>query len=131
MDAVNNPKHYTSHPSGVECLTVVRHMNFNRGNAVKYIWRASLKGKEIEDLEKAIFYLKDEIERLKRPTPQEEWNDANLKPYQPYYGFGPPMGQKLPSTEELYWGSGFAGAVPRLGCPCEVCEQARSKSSKQ
>jgi len=63
-DNVNNPKHYTSHPSGIECLTIVRHMGFNLGNAVKYIWRASLKGKEIEDLEKAIFYLKDEIARL-------------------------------------------------------------------
>lgn len=31
-DSVNNPKHYNENPSGVECITVVRHMNFNRGN---------------------------------------------------------------------------------------------------
>ncbi|NDG32928.1 DUF3310 domain-containing protein, partial [bacterium] len=49
-DTVNNPKHYTSHPSGVECIEITEHMNFCLGNAVKYIWRASLKGKEIEDL---------------------------------------------------------------------------------
>lgn len=60
-DAVNNPKHYTSHPSGVECLDVTRHMSFNLGNATKYIWRCDLKKDAIEDLRKAIFYLNDEI----------------------------------------------------------------------
>jgi hypothetical protein len=39
-------------------------MNFNLGNAIKYIWRAGLKGNAIEDLQKAVFYLNDEIERL-------------------------------------------------------------------
>jgi hypothetical protein len=62
-DPVNHPKHYTSHPSGVECITVTEHMGFNLGNAVKYIWRADLKGNAIEDLEKARFYLDDEIRR--------------------------------------------------------------------
>lgn len=60
-DAVNNPAHYTSHPSGVECLDVTRHMSFNLGNATKYIWRCDLKKDAIEDLRKAIFYLNDEI----------------------------------------------------------------------
>lgn len=64
-NAVNYPPHYTSHPSGVECITVTRHMSFNLGNAVKYIWRAALKGNQIQDLEKAVFYINDEIERLK------------------------------------------------------------------
>ncbi len=63
-DPVNHPAHYVSHPSGVECLTVVRHMNFNLGNAVKYIWRAGLKGAELQDLRKAQFYIADEIARL-------------------------------------------------------------------
>ena len=62
-DPVNHPRHYKSHPSGVECLTVVRHMGFNLGNAVKYIWRADLKDNAIEDLRKAQFYIQDEIER--------------------------------------------------------------------
>ena len=60
-DAVNNPKHYTSHPSGIECIDVTRHMSFNLGNATKYIWRCDLKKDAIEDLRKAIFYLNDEI----------------------------------------------------------------------
>ena|SRR5688572_2132951 len=62
-DPVNHPKHYTGHPSGIECIEITRHMNFNLGNAVKYIWRVDDKGDPIENLEKAIFYIKDEIER--------------------------------------------------------------------
>lgn len=63
---INRPPHYISHPSGVECIEVTRHMNFNLGNAVKYIWRCELKDPalEIQDLKKAIWYLNDEIVRL-------------------------------------------------------------------
>lgn len=63
MDKVNHPKHYNSHPSGIECIEIVRHMGFNLGNAIKYIWRCDLKDNEIEDLKKAIFYISDEIKR--------------------------------------------------------------------
>lgn len=80
-DNVNHPKHYTSDPSGIECIDITRHRNFNIGNAIKYLWRAGLKfgveitpkktaiiknGKdnEIEDLNKAVWYLVDEIHRL-------------------------------------------------------------------
>lgn len=65
-DPVNHPKHYTEHPSGVECIQITEHMNFCRGNAVKYIWRAGEKGDEIEDLKKARWYLDREIARLKK-----------------------------------------------------------------
>lgn len=64
-DPVNHPKHYTSHPSGVECIQVTRHMGFNLGNAVKYIWRADEKGNAIQDLEKAAWYIADEITKRK------------------------------------------------------------------
>ena len=62
-DPVNHPAHYTSHPSGVECIEVTRWMNFNLGNAIKYIWRAGNKGNALEDLKKARWYLDDEIKR--------------------------------------------------------------------
>ena len=39
---VNHPKHYNSHPSGVECIDIVRHYDFNIGNVIKYVWRAGL-----------------------------------------------------------------------------------------
>lgn len=71
-DQVNHPKHYTSDPSGIECIDITRHRNFNIGNAIKYLWRAGLKedkdykliDKQIEDLNKAVWYLVDEIHRL-------------------------------------------------------------------
>lgn len=64
-DDVNHPTYYTSHPSGVECIEITRHMTFNLGNAVKYIWRAGLKSPDrLQDLKKAEFYIKDEIARL-------------------------------------------------------------------
>jgi hypothetical protein len=62
-DNVNHPKHYTEHPSGVECIQITEHMGFCLGNAMKYIWRADLKNDAIEDLEKAIWYLSREIGR--------------------------------------------------------------------
>lgn len=61
---VNHPPHYCNHPSGLECIQVTQHFNFNRGNAIKYIWRAGQKGDEVEDLKKAIKYLQFEIERV-------------------------------------------------------------------
>ncbi len=60
-----NPKHYKDHPSGIECITIVEHMNFNLGNAIKYIWRAGQKDNVIQDLEKARWYLDREIQRQK------------------------------------------------------------------
>lgn len=69
---VNHPEHYTSHPSGIECIEITRHYCFAIGNAIKYLWRAGLKKdasltdnqKEIEDLKKAIWYIKDRIKQL-------------------------------------------------------------------
>lgn len=63
-DAVHRPAHYTAHPSGVECIEIVKHMNFCLGNAVKYIWRAGLKADAVEDLQKAREYLDIEIARM-------------------------------------------------------------------
>ncbi|MFA9275049.1 MAG: DUF3310 domain-containing protein [Candidatus Aquirickettsiella gammari] len=62
-DNVNHPKHYTTHPSGVECIQVTEHMSFCLGNVIKYIWRADEKGASIEDLKKARWYLDREIEK--------------------------------------------------------------------
>ena len=62
-DAIN-PNHYRTHPSGIEAIQITEHMNFCLGNAMKYIWRAGLKGDAIEDLQKAAWYLEREIARL-------------------------------------------------------------------
>ena len=71
-DPVDHPAHYTSHPSGVECIDIAKWYDFCVGNAIKYIWRAGLKHsavlsddeKQLEDLKKARWYLSKEIEEL-------------------------------------------------------------------
>lgn len=73
-ERVNHPSHYTwlKDVCGVEVIDITRHMNFNLGNVLKYVLRAGHKSEEgmssnqkkIEDLQKAIFYLNDEIQRL-------------------------------------------------------------------
>lgn len=65
-DPVNHPRHYTEHPSGVECIQITEHMSFCLGNAIKYIWRADLKGKSVEDLKKARWYLDREISKREK-----------------------------------------------------------------
>lgn len=65
MSSVDHPKHYNQVP-GIECIDVVEHFNFNRGNAIKYIWRAGDKGDIIEDLQKALWYIHREIERVEK-----------------------------------------------------------------
>lgn len=61
-DPVNHPSHYTSHPSGIETIQITEHMDFCLGNAIKYIMRADHKGNKVQDLEKAVWYIKREID---------------------------------------------------------------------
>ena len=76
QDRVEHPSHYTwiKDLCGIEVIDITRHMNFNLGNTIKYILRAGHKSEEglsdkqkhIEDLKKALFYIKDEIKRLEK-----------------------------------------------------------------
>lgn len=85
-DPVNHPTHYTSSSAKcklceepIECIDVTEHMGFCLGNAVKYIWRAGLKGsggmsqreKTVQDLDKAIWYVKRHIEKLEKQIDHE------------------------------------------------------------
>lgn len=73
-DMVNHPSHYTwlREKCGIEVIDITRHMDFDLGNAIKYILRSGRKKdaslndieKEIEDLKKAIFYINDKITQL-------------------------------------------------------------------
>lgn len=101
-EMVNHPDHYNSHPSGIECIQIIRHMTSNIGSVIKYCWRAGLKNLDKseaethkEDLEKARWYLNDEIVQIHGGRPwvsfdsvlellsdiQEELNvsDANIQ----------------------------------------------------
>lgn len=66
-DMVNHPPHYTSHPSGIECIEITQHLDFCIGNAIKYLWRAGLKGEaKVEDMKKAIWYINRKIELVEK-----------------------------------------------------------------
>ena len=54
-------EHYRKHPSGIECIQVTRHMGFNVGNAIKYLWRADHKENAVQDLRKAAWYVLDQL----------------------------------------------------------------------
>ena len=85
-----NPPHYRrahEHPSGVECIEMVRHMPFCLGNAVKYLYRAGHKGSAAEDYRKAAWYLRKQAEDAWQPellpinreamTALHRWADAD------------------------------------------------------
>lgn len=72
-DVVNHPTHYTSHPSGVECKDIIAYFPFFVGAAIKYLWRAGLKGDAVEDYRKAIKCIEFEIEKL------EKHNDSSTE----------------------------------------------------
>ena len=71
-DTVNHPPHYTDGKIEVIDFIEDKKLNYHRGNAVKYIARAGKKDpqKELEDIEKAIWYLTRESKRL-RSTPEQ------------------------------------------------------------
>ena len=70
-----NPSHYQQHTSGIECIRITEHFGFCVGNAIKYLWRAGLKGDAIED-RKACWYVDREIERrLAQPRFEISTND--------------------------------------------------------
>jgi len=78
-EAVNHPKHYTSLGAtceecgaDIECIQISERFGFCLGNVIKYTWRAELKGKTLEDLQKAVWYLNREIERRKRDGGEEK-----------------------------------------------------------
>ena len=83
FNPITKPKHYNTHPSGVECIQVAEHMNFCLGNAIKYLWRAGEKGETLEDLKKARWYVDREIERLEKkkkyPPAQTHRYESPLK----------------------------------------------------
>lgn len=67
---VNHPKHYASEAKcsgcgeSIEAIDVIRHLGFNIGNAMKYLWRAGKKDDIVQDLKKAVWYIQDQIAML-------------------------------------------------------------------
>ena len=67
IDPVNHPPHYTQYP--IEVIEIAERLNFCLGNVVKYVLRADFKGRPLEDLRKAKWYLEREISRREKESP--------------------------------------------------------------
>lgn len=69
-DIINHPSHYTDGKIEVIEFIEDKNLNYHKGNAIKYICRAGKKdpSKEVEDLQKAIWYINREIKNIKRRT---------------------------------------------------------------
>ena len=78
-DVVNHSKHYTSNASGHECIEFAELLNFNRGNAFKYIFRHKSKGAPAQDLQKALWYIRDEIKHKGRIVNPNEYRRRALR----------------------------------------------------
>lgn len=61
-EQVNHPSHYNA--ASVECIDVIEWLPCNLANAVKYVWRAGLKGDIVTDLKKALWYVEREGSRM-------------------------------------------------------------------
>lgn len=58
FDEITKAQHYNSHPSGVEAIDLIEHLPFSLGSAIKYLWRQNLKGAQVKDLKKALYYVR-------------------------------------------------------------------------
>lgn len=80
-DVINHPDHYTDGKIEVIDFIEDKQLNFNRGNVVKYVSRAGKKSpeKEIEDLEKALWYIKRELSTMKRRIARQKGGTGDAK----------------------------------------------------
>lgn len=107
-DVVEHPTHYTSHPSGIECIEITRHHNFPVGNAIKYLWRAGLKqeegrdqvDKQIEDLRKAKQYIDFEIETLERQR-GDKITEMPIKGHTQFVEWKPPAAGEIINVRDI------------------------------
>lgn len=103
-DPVKHPSHYML-ANGIECIDVVQHFNFNRGGAIKYVWRAGKKdpATELQDLEKAAELLAFEIKRLREkaaPIISQHTQGCERLPPHVHNGAGNPV---YIDTREMLW----------------------------
>lgn len=128
-DPVSHPSHYTSHPSGIEAIEITRHHNFAIGNAIKYLWRTGLKDGQpaIQDLEKAIWYIQDEIKRLKI---QEELKRHATKMGTRVGKTCKDCGRTFPLDEE-HWRWRDDGLYYRANARCITCQREYEKQKQR
>jgi hypothetical protein len=111
-DPVNHPAHYTQHPSGVETIEIVEGLGFCLGNAWKYLARHRSKGKPVEDLAKARWYLQREL-ICQRRIEMDPQADPVLEAKRRYMASEPDI--RLLKLYGLIW-SVEEGCSANLGC---------------
>lgn len=104
-DSVNHPSHYTQYP--VEVIQLTEHMDFCRGNAVKYLARAGFKdpAKELEDLKKASWYTLRAIAKLEAEIEKKE-REARAAEAKFTAGIWKSSDTIIPQNATLYFGLG-------------------------
>lgn len=65
-DDINNPDHYTWHPTGVEAIEIIEHFPHNVAAAMGYLWRHERKGEPLKDLRKAAWHIQREIAKREK-----------------------------------------------------------------
>ena len=66
MSNVDHPEHYNKVPIEVIDIIEAYELDFNQGNVIKYLLRAPYKANELEDLEKALWYLNRHVDRIRK-----------------------------------------------------------------
>jgi len=119
-DDVTHPKHYTQHPAGIECISIVEHMNFCLGNAIKYLWRAGLKTEDpLKDLRKAAWYINREIDRIER-SQRSKVLDELVKESEELGLYSHPRDETRKTVDDLYEEAyGTSTWIPWYGTPIE------------
>jgi len=56
-----NPKHYTSHSSGIQCIEISKHLSGCLAQAFQYVWRCGQKDDPVQELKKAIWFIEAEL----------------------------------------------------------------------
>lgn len=114
MEAVDHPDHYGGKDNPYEVIRVIEawKLGFNLGNVLKYIGRPT-KGQLLEDLKKAQWYLKREIERMEADQFKAE---AELPPYT-YVGPGYDFGPSIPRPVRCISAWGCTGGYHGRTCP--------------
>ena len=121
-DMVNHPPHYTAHPKGIECIDVIEDNPFyNLAAAMKYLWRVSWGGKfdDLEDLEKAVWYVQREITRRR-----------DMQAPEPATPLFPPFMQEA-MAEMLSRPAPMMKLFQQEQCNCETCVQARLEDKER
>jgi len=112
-----NPKHYTSHQSGIECIEIFRHSTACRAAAIKYLWRCGQKDAVQDELKKALWYVKDELKHNAQAylSPRQvdslievlgelqKYQDANTHKlfYDIIFGYEPQLKQAISTIEDM------------------------------